>query len=222
MKTLIFSDSHLSHHFNQAQFDLLQRVILSADRVIINGDFWDQYLTKFDRFVQSSWSDLFPLLKARNTIYISGNHDQRKKMDERWQLFATELKDELDITIGQYSYHIEHGHRFDNILWPVHQLLTPFKVFYPFLDRLEQGGHILSKPFKAYMKVENKYNNRMLVKYSRRRKQPNHWHVFGHTHVQLKSDSAGYLNSGWFRCGSGQWIIIEDDNITTHGEMYSK
>ena len=63
MKILVFSDTHLSSTFEEKKFNLLKEIISRADRVIINGDFWEGYLISFKEFLDSRWKELFPLLK---------------------------------------------------------------------------------------------------------------------------------------------------------------
>jgi predicted phosphodiesterase len=220
MKTLIFSDTHASHHLNLAQLALLRRVIHSADRVVINGDFWDRYITTFDTFVKSGWKELFPLLKQRKTIYLVGNHDIRESIDKRWRLFANRIEDSINLTIGSTTYHIEHGHGQAysfNFYYP--KLTRLFSRVYPYLDKIEQGGHVLSKVYQAYLRKA--HDDHELLSYAKAHKQKNLWHVFGHTHMQRRSVAEHYLNPGSFRCGVGNWLIIDGDGTSTlHTETY--
>ncbi len=41
MRILVISDTHLTHKFDQRKFEYLLSIISQADKVIINGDFWD-------------------------------------------------------------------------------------------------------------------------------------------------------------------------------------
>lgn len=220
MKTLIFSDSHASHIPNPKQLALLRRVILDADRVIINGDFWDHYLTSFDQFIQSGWKQLFPLLKQRKTVYILGNHDPKESVDERWRLFANQVLEELELRIGTQKFKIEHGHRrsyaFD-LYYP--NLTKYFSRFYPYLDKIEKGGHWLTPLYQAYLKKA--HDDHELRQYALEHKEKSAWHVFSHTHQQRKVDREGYLNPGQFRCGVGNWLTISDTGvIQLHSMVY--
>src|SRR3990172_1424130 len=71
MKILVFSDSHLTDKFEEKKFYFLKKIIRQSDFVIINGDFWDGYLTTFNRFISSNWSKLFPLLKLNKILTIA-------------------------------------------------------------------------------------------------------------------------------------------------------
>jgi predicted MPP superfamily phosphohydrolase len=108
MKILVFSDTHLTHVFEEKKYVFLKKVIESADQVIINGDFWDGYLTSFDAFISSRWNNLFPLLKQKKAVYIFGNHDKACFSDKRTSFFS-------DIQTKKYSFvdgmtfYFEHG-----------------------------------------------------------------------------------------------------------------
>ena len=73
MKTIIFSDTHIGKRCDRRRFEYLKKIISDADRVIINGDFRD-HVVKSDKFMNSKWKELFPLLKSKKTIFIYGNH----------------------------------------------------------------------------------------------------------------------------------------------------
>ncbi len=53
MKTLIFSDTHLTNKPDPKRMAFLKKIINEADRVIINGDFWDGVFISFDQFLSS-------------------------------------------------------------------------------------------------------------------------------------------------------------------------
>ncbi len=78
MKTIIFSDAHLTNRFDEPTYRFLENMILSADKIIINGDFWDGEVVSFNQFINSKWQKLFPLLLERKAVYIYGNHDRQR------------------------------------------------------------------------------------------------------------------------------------------------
>lgn len=108
--TIILSDLHLTEKFDKSKFELLKKVILNSERVIINGDFFDGYLTTFDKFMNSSWRHLFPLLKSKQTIYIHGNHDHRRYTDERVNEFSSYYGHEYIFSYNNKTYIVRHGH----------------------------------------------------------------------------------------------------------------
>lgn len=70
MKTLIFSDTHLTSKVHKKTFSFLEDLISQVDKVIINGDFWDSYKTSFDEFIDSGRKKLFDLLLQKDAIYL--------------------------------------------------------------------------------------------------------------------------------------------------------
>ena len=135
MKTIIISDLHLTAKFNKRTFNFLKDLISSVDKVIINGDFWDSYVTSFDKFVKSKWKDLFPLLKEKNTHYNYGNHDRKTDSDERVKLFSVTQAETLNLKVGDLELLIKHGN----------DLRPAFVERYPFFDR-----RLLSNLFYKY------------------------------------------------------------------------
>ncbi|KUK82735.1 MAG: Metallo-dependent phosphatase, partial [Microgenomates bacterium 39_6] len=87
MKTLIFSDTHLTDRLDPKKMAFLKKIINKADQVIINGDFWDGAFISFDQFLSSPWQELFSLLKKKQTIYIYGNHDKKERCGKGVSLF---------------------------------------------------------------------------------------------------------------------------------------
>lgn len=109
MKTLIFSDTHFSSRFDQSRCNYIASLINQADQVIINGDFWDMYQSSFDQFFNSSWSQLFPLLSTKQTVYLFGNHDPQSQSDERIKTFCQKTGLSHILESGNKKFFIEHG-----------------------------------------------------------------------------------------------------------------
>lgn len=57
MKILVFSDIHLST-FDLKKYRFLKQIIHNSDRVIINGDFIDDWLISGEEFLKSKWRSL--------------------------------------------------------------------------------------------------------------------------------------------------------------------
>ena len=110
MKTLVISDTHLDTTFDEKKYAFLRSIIERADRVILNGDFWEGITISFDDFIKSEWKSLFPLLKQKQTIYLYGNHDRKEYNDERVQLFSAAQGDSHILKEENTTYHIQHGH----------------------------------------------------------------------------------------------------------------
>ena len=111
MNILIFSDTHLYLPFNEKKYNFLKKIIEKSDRVIINGDFFDDYMISFDDFLNSPWNGLFPLLKTKKTVYIYGNHDKRSFSDKRADLFSDIQAERYKIKTQDKTFIFEHGHK---------------------------------------------------------------------------------------------------------------
>ena len=101
MNILVFSDTHLYLPFDGKKFNFLKKIISDSDQVIINGDFFDDYMISFDEFIKSPWNQLFPLLKKKKAIYIFGNHDQEKFSDKRTEQFSDSQKIRYKLIINK-------------------------------------------------------------------------------------------------------------------------
>lgn len=213
-KLLIFSDTHLTHKFDQKKFTFLKNLIENADQVIINGDFWDNAFTTFDKFVNSKWQDLFPILKDRNTIYLYGNHDLPHQTDERVNLFSIKQVEEYKIKIGKYLLSIAHGHK--------HSRFTRFwyKFFgnYPKLLRyislpmgfiFELNEFLTRKTNKSLFSIFNRTNKSKVAKYM----AYNEVFIAGHTHAPEFNLDRKYINLGFIRQGFASYVVATADNI---------
>ncbi len=203
MTTLILSDTHLTSRFNKRKFNFLEKIIKTADFVIINGDFWNSFTSTFDEFVNSKWNKLFPLLKARNTIYIYGNHDREKECDHRIYEFCDNALDIYRFEIKDNVYIVTHGdtHNFyEKILETL-----PIKVmqfFYYFFDLLAFANMYLGNVF--YIK------SAFDVKNSLARKYPNNFIIAAHSHVPEIDIKNKYINSGFIQNGFASYVLFNN------------
>ncbi len=213
MKLLIFSDSHLTDKFDESQFKYLLAIISAADKVIINGDFWDMYITTFDKFVKSEWQRLFWVLKQKQAVYIYGNHDEESACDERVNMFSVKQAYHYDIDADGLDLHVEHGHRIvadptggigkfipEWLGWILQQALFFFSI---------QLFHKIFQPFNEEMKVWR--NNNM---------PGNATLVCGHTHVQENAEIQKFINSGVNNFGYGQYLWVENGRLALHSVKY--
>lgn len=214
MKIIIFSDSHLTDRFEEKKFLFLIKIISNADKVIINGDFWDGYLTNFDKFVKSRWKKLFPLLKKRKTVYIYGNHDNKEFSDIRVNLFSVYQGYKNTIKSGNMTFHFEHGH-------DIHKLPD---IFLPmFLIRiivltdnvLRHWWYLLNRSgLLNYYHSLNDY-------YRRGNKMPrNNLLIVGHSHGAEIAIKDGFANSGFIRWGYGSYLVCENGKLELKQEKY--
>jgi predicted phosphodiesterase len=211
-KIIIFSDTHLSHRFDPAQLEFIKETTESADRVIINGDFWDSYETTFDQFVNSEWRQLFPLLKKKKAIYLYGNHDLEKFSDKGVKLFSITQADVVELTTSGQKLRIEHGHR----ITPSLEDILPLLFNHVFMLRLGNflqrwGVKLAREKFLFFIRWHRNLLARSRVKNFIT--HPKQVAVCGHSHLVEFSPDKKYINNGVIRWGLGQYLIVEDGQL---------
>lgn len=218
MSIVIFSDTHLYHSFEANKYNFLRKIISRADQVIINGDFWDGYVTTFDDFLTSEWKKLFPLLKAKHAIYLYGNHDKAAFADSRVNLFCDNALSSYTFTFHEKKFVVEHGNRFLPTLDEQLGIREPYpilsstyrklvwsmvKIFrHKFIQFYFQPGN---KKIKA--KINTKFPKGEIL-------------ICGHTHAAEVDPENRYLNSGIVNYGLGQYLFFENKKIQLYEEWY--
>lgn len=215
MKTLVFSDTHLSEKFEEKKYQYLEKLIQGVDRVIINGDFWDGYLTTFDLFLRSKWSGLFPLLKEKQTVYIYGNHNKKVFSDDRTNLFSTEQTERYVLRSGGKTFIIEHGNRLlpglDELFQRPRKLISIETLLYSYYEEF------ITRAFKHTSRFWGVILNNKL---KRGKKNDGNFFIFGHTHFAEFDLIHNFAVSGIFQYGLAQYLLIEDGCITPKSERY--
>ena len=123
--------------FEQKKFDYLKKIINEADQIIINGDFFDDYMISFDDFIKSPWNQLFPMLKEKKAVCVFGNHDRQKFSDKRLSLFSDLQSSEYRLPIADYNLVFTHGQQFRKT---ADLFIT--KSFKPFVSLVIRVAHI--------------------------------------------------------------------------------
>lgn len=217
MKTLIVSDIHLSHVFDEKKYLFLKKLFSSFDRIILNGDFWDGHIISFNHFISSKWSGLFPLLKSKGAIYLYGNHDQKQFNDKRMSLFSVEQKESHILTFKSTTYHIEHGH----VLYPSFDMIIPFSPILLYCiavisQYMENLFFSLGNPHTMVLKQANKTMKKKL-----KRKQFPHWYLCGHTHCAEFDAKNRFANSGFIQFGKASYLIVDSSGPSLRTESYT-
>src|SRR3989338_228340 len=211
MKILVFSDSHLTEKFEEKKFNFLKKIIRQADQVVINGDFWDGYLTTFDRFISSGWSKLFPLLKAKKTIYLYGNHDRKSYMDKNADLFSDLQTYSYRLKLNGKTFKFEHGNNIHPILdeklpRSINKLNTIIIGF--LLERFSSLKFILKRANKIMKRINKKNSNK------------NEILVCGHSHWSEFDLKNRFINTGFIENGVAKYLLIDDEKIIPKEEWY--
>ncbi len=211
MNIIAFSDTHLTHKFDSKKYKAIIEIIKNADKIIINGDFWDSYLTTFEKFYSSKWSMLFPQLKNRNTTYIFGNHDKREDNNlELMKSFCNKFGESFDFLFFDKKYHIEHGDKFffncDDRLKTIQQKTANF-IF-------KSGTLIFKEAFWKIYHNQNKKIYKNLIK-----KYKNEIIVASHTHYS-ETIEQNFYNTGIVNYGLLQYVLINEKGTTIIKKRY--
>ena len=216
MKTVIFSDTHLSTKFCDRKFDYLKSIIDDSDKVIIAGDFWDGFLTTFDDFVTSKWRQLFPALLEKQAVYLYGNHDRPEWCDERVSLFSVENAMDVAIETDERSYHVSHGHN----------VFVSFEDKYPILNRkasLRLGSKIdaahKSIWGKRFLK-DGSAINRPMSSWVSKNLSEDQILITGHSHYPELDLSNRFMNSGFIGFGYGNYAVVDASGPRIVKERY--
>lgn len=213
-KLLIISDTHLSHKIDEKKLTFLKNLIENSDQVIINGDFWDSSLTTFDKFVNSKWNQLFPILKDRYAIYLYGNHDMQHLADERVKLFSIKQYDEYKIKIGDYILNIEHGHNFSAITKFVYKYFKDKPVLLRYLTLpTELLFYINERLVKEFNFVLFHILNMGGKKLAKSTLEEKHVLITGHTHAPYFDLGNKYINLGFIRQGFASYVIATEEGL---------
>ncbi|MDA1079208.1 MAG: metallophosphoesterase family protein [bacterium] len=227
MRTLIFSDTHLTPIFEPARFNALAELIRSVDQVIINGDFWDGYYCTFSSFLNSKWSALFPLLLQKQTIYLYGNHDTEQFCDERVNLFSVRQAVVHLLQVGDQRLDIRHGHHIDTQN-PLFHADIIFRNSSPFIRRAyrtlcyvrDKNILVLSEIYRRYLRRSDSYDDVVLQRYAENHMEQNQVLVCGHSHIQRDVRASKYLNTGRFEFGRAEYGLVEGGVIRLVAQAY--
>lgn len=218
MKVVVFGDTHLTKYFNKRKFNAIVNAIEGADKVIINGDFWDHNFITFDDFVNSRWKVLFPILLSKKSIYIHGNHDKKEYCDERVSLFSVNQVDSLRIALGNYNFHIEHGHRIDPHLmdknpWLANKFTAGIGLLFHVLEVL-----LLGRRFFSHGRVIDR--NKKLKMWASENLLKNEILICSHTHVPEIDLSSRFVATGAMFLGYAHCVSLEDNKISILEQHY--
>ncbi len=217
MKVLVFSDTHLSDIFDEKKYQYLAKIIKQADKVIINGDFWEGHGTTFGKFITSPWKQLFPLLKKRHAVYLYGNHDKKEYSDDRAGIFSDIQTKRYKLLSGDKTFIFDHGDAYAlifNNLFEKYSGLNRKSITY-LLSHLHE--HIVSK--KLTRLFFQRYNDQIKKRLSSIVAE-NEILVCGHTHCAEFNLKNRYINTGPNVFGIGHYIYIENGVVTVGEERY--
>lgn len=217
MSTIILSDVHLNQLFHPRKYDFLVRLFSAHERIILNGDFWDGQVMGIDRFLKSRWNGLFPILKAKDTVYIYGNHDTEDKNRMKADSFSNLQVQEFRLKVGKDTLCIEHGNKIapainEKFRW----LPTPKPlIFFSQLFVVYLPVYLFGKRTYRAQRVRNR-----MMRTHAALLPPDHILVCGHSHLCEHSLNERFLNCGFIRHGYAHYLRIENDRIDLVKERY--
>jgi predicted phosphodiesterase len=211
METLVFSDTHFTRKFDKKRYLKLKSLIEKANKVIIDGDFWEGLSIPFTDFLNSEWKILFPLLKSKDTIYVFGNHDDPAMSDERIYEFCNQAVADYKLETSTIKYYFTHGQDF---LFPklkdrslgikrALKLLTKIDIF---VAGIIQG--ILFKIFGPAVFPEK--FNKMTLEERKRIAPLDYLLVCGHSHRPLYQPNLNFIDIGFFNYGWANYMLINE------------
>lgn len=209
MRTLVFSDTHLTGHFDQAQCHYIAKLVKSVDQVVLNGDFWDGYLSTYADFAKA-WQPLLDALAQPNTLYLPGNHDRLEWLNKKKVQFATVVEDELELSIGSNRYRILHGDHIAPEFDDRHPSVTrSFAQMYWMVVWLRKHW-LLGVVMRWYHFQVSKRFERMLIEFASAKASQNEQFIFGHTHLTANLPEKHYLNPGISTPQVMRYILIDE------------
>lgn len=215
MKILVFSDTHLYLPFDQKKFNFLKKIISNSDKVIINGDFFDDYMISFDDFVNSPWKELFPLLKNKHAVYIFGNHDQQKFSDERLSLFSDIQVTSYKLQVANIQYIFTHGQQFRKTAD-----LFIKELFKPLVSLVVRIAHhkrqnLVNIFGRNFLKARFAYRNIATKEKAIKTINDNEFIIVGHNHWAEVDAQNHFACNGAILYGFAQYLTID----STSGEI---
>ncbi len=193
------------------------KVLAKHENVIINGDLWKYPATTFDRFVKSAWTQLFPLLKSKKTIYVIGNHDESRWLSEETALFASEVCYDYEVKTQECVYKITHGHMLSTALRAIDMYHANVGIYF---ERVFKSFVISSKVQEQLVKKTGYPNNpgsvftqHQMKKYAQKNLKPNEVLVVGHSHIPELDLANKFINTGFFDYGRGYFLELPHSGL---------
>jgi predicted phosphodiesterase len=210
MNTLVISDTHLGKYDKEKE-SFLKKLIEKYERIIINGDFWDNWGGSFEELVNSDYKELLSLLKSKETIYIYGNHDYRAESQKHLgEIFSDKQGINFDINIGGKDFHFEHGHRFFH-----EQKKVRFRNYYYLIDKVPLLGPLVYKlmNFSYNLFPAKVTKNKMATRrndYVKSIKPREINYVMSHTHIPEVDERNKFFNTGCIMGKFFSYLLIDE------------
>ena len=213
---IIISDTHLGSDVCEAKQlnSFLQLVYSKTNKLIINGDFFDNL--DFRRLKKKHW-DILSLLRRMSKyveiVWIRGNHDGDAEIISH--LIGLDFLNEYTFTSGDKKILCLHGDRFDDFIYKYPNTTKLADLAYRTIQKIDK--RFLPKFIKQRSKIYLRCNENM-INSSRKYAKENGADIvcLGHTHYPYidKKDSVWYYNSGCWTEKQCSYLTVDNGEIS--------
>ena len=212
---IIISDTHLGSDVCEAKQlnSFLQLVYSKTNKLIINGDFFDNL--DFRRLKKKHW-DILSLLRRMSKyveiVWIRGNHDGDAEIISH--LIGLDFLDEYTFTSGDKKILCLHGDRFDDFIYKYPNTTKLADLAYRTIQKIDK--RFLPKFIKQRSKIYLRCNENM-INSSRKYAKENGADIvcLGHTHYPYidKKEEVWYYNSGCWTEKQCSYLTVDNGEI---------
>lgn len=213
MKTIIFSDTHITHRYNEERGRAFKELINPFEKVIINGDFIDKYFTDYAKLMISGWKDFFNLLSEKDAIYILGNHDSEDYAFNVLRPYFQEITRVYNLKIGKWQIHIEHGDR----IAPTLDVYSPEIFGNRYMVAV--GNLMTDITTKVYPDFFRS-SNRKMKKWGRKNLSEEEILICGHSHLADFSLEERFVNTGVSKFDYIQYLMVTDSKLELNSKHF--
>jgi len=215
LDAIIISDTHLGSDVCESKqlYAFLERVYSKTNRLIINGDFFDNL--DFRRLKKNHWkilSLLRRMSKYVEIIWIRGNHDGDAETISH--LIGIDFKNEYVFSSGNKNFLCLHGDQFDDFIYKYPNTTKIADFFYRIIQRFDK--RFLPQFIKQRSKIYLRCNEHMMQKSREYAINKTIGCVcLGHTHYPIidKDHVVWYANSGCWTEKNCTYLEITNGNI---------
>jgi UDP-2,3-diacylglucosamine pyrophosphatase LpxH len=212
---IIISDTHLGSSVCESKrlYNFLELVYTKTNRLIINGDFFDNL--DFRRLKKNHW-DILSLLRRMSKyleiVWIRGNHDGESEIVSH--LIGVDFKNEYIFTSGDKNILCLHGDQFDDFIYKYPNTSKAADLIYRTIQKFDKRwlpGFVKSRS-KIYLRcTENMMNSSR--KYALNKNI--NCVCLGHTHHATidKDHAVWYANSGCWTEKNCSYLLINNGNV---------
>lgn len=212
---IIISDIHLGSSVCESKrlYNFLELVYTQSNRLIINGDFFDNL--DFRRLKKSHWkilSLLRRMSKYLDIVWIRGNHDGDAELISH--LIGLDFKDEYIFSSSDKNILCLHGDKFDDFIYKYPNTSKIADTIYRIIQRFDK--RFLPKFLKQRSKIYLRCAEHMMGS-SRNYALSKDCDIvcLGHTHHATidKDHAIVYANSGCWTESSCSYLTVKNGTV---------